>query len=93
MVEGAPSAIFDAVAILPAAEQVGMLAAMPAARDFAATTWAHYKFATHNDAAKVLFTKAGLPEGLDKGFVPVSDASSFIAACRGLRFWERQMAA
>lgn len=93
MVEGAPSAIFDSVAILPSANQVEMLAAMPAARDFAATTWAHYKFAAYNDAAKMLFMKAGLPEDLDGGFLPASDAASFIAACRNLRFWERQNAA
>lgn len=93
MVEGAPSAVFDAVAILPSAEGVAMLAAMPAARDFAATTWAHYKFAAHNDAARTLFAKAGLPEGLDAGFLPASDAQGFIAACRSLRFWDRQMAA
>jgi catalase len=93
MIEGAPSAIFDAVAILPSADQVAMLAAMPAARDFAATTWAHYKVAAYNDAAKTLFAKAGLPEGLDEGFLPASNAEGFIAACRRLRFWERQMAA
>ncbi|WP_045393126.1 catalase [Falsirhodobacter sp. alg1] len=93
MVEGAPSAIFDAVAILPAADQVEMLAKMPAARDFAATTWAHYKFCAHNDAAKTLFTKAGLPDGLDSGFVAAEQADDFIAACRKLRFWPRAMAA
>jgi len=37
--------------------------------------------------------KAGLPEDLDGGFLPASDAASFIAACRNLRFWERQNAA
>lgn len=93
MVEGAPSAIFDAVAILPSEDEVKTLAKMPAARDFAATTWAHYKFAAYNEAAKVLFAKAGLPDDLDEGFIDVGDAKGFIAACRKLRFWEREMAA
>ncbi|WP_136685934.1 catalase [Falsirhodobacter xinxiangensis] len=93
MVAGAPSAIFDAVAILPSKDQVKMLARIPAARDFAATTWAHYKFAAYNEAAKVLFTEAGLPEELDDGFIDASDAKGFIAACRTLRFWKRHMAA
>lgn len=92
-VDGAPSAVFDAVAILPSADGVKMLAMMPAARDFAATAWAHYKFAAYNDAARTLFAKAGLPDGLDKGFLPASDATGFVAACRGLRFWDRQDAA
>ena len=86
--EGAPLAIFDAVAILPSAGQGAMLAAMPAA-----TTWAHYKVAAHNDAAKTLFAKAGLPKDLDDGFLPASDAKGFITACRQLRVWDRQMAA
>lgn len=92
-VAGAPSAVFDAVAILPAADQAQMLATLPAARDFAATAWAHYKFVAYNDAAKTLFAKAGLPEGLDKGFVSASDATAFLAACRNVRFWDRQDAA
>ncbi|MGN7869528.1 catalase [Paracoccus sp. 22332] len=93
MVEGAPSAVFDAVAILPSDDQAEMLARMAAARDFAATTWAHYKFAAFNDAARVLFAKAGLPQELDEGFIPASDAKGFIAACRDLRFWGRKNAA
>ena len=70
-----------------------MLATMPAVCDCAATTWAHYKVAAHNDAAKTLFAKAGLPKDLDDGFLPASDAKGFIVACRQLRVWERQMAA
>ncbi|MFC0200493.1 catalase [Paracoccus rhizosphaerae] len=93
MVEGAPSAIFDAVAVLPSAEQIEMLAAMPAARDFVASGWAHYKYVAFNEAARTLFSKAGLPENLDVGFLPVGDAPAFVAACRKIRFWERQMAA
>jgi catalase len=39
-----------------------------------------------------LFTKAGLPKELDKGFVKLAqpaDAKGFIQACAALRFWDR----
>ncbi|MEE2862466.1 MAG: catalase [Pseudomonadota bacterium] len=92
-VEGAPSAIFDAVAVVPSAQHVEMLAAMPAARDFVASAWAHYKHVAYNEAARTLFSKAGLPKDLDAGFLPAGDAAAFVAACRKIRFWKRQMAA
>ncbi|MBY0138615.1 hypothetical protein [Paracoccus yeei] len=52
---------------------MAMLATMPAVCDCAATTWAHYKVAAHNDDAKTLFAKAGLTKDLDDGFLPASD--------------------
>ncbi len=42
--EGGPSVLFDAVAILPSKEGAALLAMLPAARDFIADATAHRKF-------------------------------------------------
>ena len=88
--EGGPSVLFDAVAILPSKEGAAMLAKLPAARDFVADAVAHRKFVGHSAMAAPLFEKAGV--ALDEGFVPLGkadDCDAFVAACRKLRFWER----
>ncbi len=95
-IDGAPSVVYDAVAVIPSEDGVADLAMMPPARDFVSDAFAHYKFVAYNDAAKMLFKKAGLPDDLDAGFQPLgakTDAESFVKACRDLRFWERQDAA
>jgi catalase len=90
--EGGPSVLFDAVAILPSAEGVKALAMLPAARDFVADAVAHRKFIGYSAAADALFAKAGVADAIDDGFVPLktaADAKSFVATCRDLRFWDR----
>ena len=91
-VDGGPSVLFDAVAILPGEEGVLGLLKLPPARDFVADAYAHYKFVGFSEPAAKLFAKAGLPEDLDDGFFPLDaagDAEAFIAACAELRFWDR----
>jgi len=91
-VEGGPSVLFDAVAVLPSKDGASMLAKMPAARDFVADAVAHCKFVGYAAAAVPLFEKAGVADAIDEGFVSMNkpaDAAAFVAACRKLRFWER----
>jgi catalase len=91
-IDGGPSVLFDAVAVLPSADGVALLAGDAAARDFVADAFAHCKFIAHNAAARALFDAARVP-ALDAGFVPLSgdkDAAAFVAACRGLRLWSRE---
>jgi catalase len=91
-IEGGPSVLFDAVALLVSEEGVRSLGKLPPARDFVADAYAHYKFIAFSDAAKQLFAKVGLPDDLDDGFVALDkagDAKAFIASCRQLRFWDR----
>jgi catalase len=91
-VDGGPSVLFDAVAILTDEAGAAMLAKLPPARDFVADAYAHYKFVAFTEAAAPLFAKAGLGEPLDDGFIPLSspeDAAGFIEACGALRFWDR----
>jgi catalase len=42
--DGAPSVLYDAVAVLPSAKGGEALAKMPAAKDFVSDAFAHYKF-------------------------------------------------
>jgi catalase len=91
-VDGGPSVLFDAVAVLPGDEGVLGLLKLPPARDFVADAYAHYKFVGFSEPARKLFAKAGLPDDLDDGFFALAkpaDAKAFIAACADLRFWDR----
>src|ERR1700712_5376593 len=91
-IDGGPSVIFDAVALLIADEGVLSLTKLPPARDFVADAYAHYKFIGFTAAAGKLFAKAGVPEDLDDGFLPLrsaKDAKTFVAALSNLRFWDR----
>ncbi len=88
--DGGPSVLFDAVALLPSKEGVERLAKMPPARDFVADATAHQKFIAYTAAASPLFEKASVT--LDEGFVPLktqADCAAFVATCRKLRFWDR----
>ncbi|WP_422922885.1 catalase [Singulisphaera sp. PoT] len=90
--EGGPSVVFDAVAILPSKEGAALLATLPAARDFVADATAHRKFIGYAATATPLLEKAGVAEALDEGFIPLNaaaDSEAFLAACRKIRFWER----
>jgi len=84
--------LYDAVAVLPSAEGAALLVREATAKDFINDAFAHAKFIAYSEAAKPLFEKAGVME-TDGGFVPLksaADAKSFVAACRKLRFWERE---
>jgi catalase len=95
-VDGAPSVLYDAVVILAAPGSARALAARPACRDFVTDAVAHCKFIGYTSGAAVLFEAAGLPtdpSSADEGFISLSDypAAEFIARCRQLRFWHREL--
>jgi catalase len=92
-VDGGPSVLYDAVALLPSAHGVKELAKTPAARDFVADAFAHCKFIGYVQAALPLLEKAGVAESLDEGFVALDageQGTHFVVMCRQLRFWERE---
>jgi catalase len=91
-VPGGPSVLYDAVAVLPSADGATLLSGEATARDFVCDAYAHAKFIAYADTAQPLFDKAGLKD-MDNGFIALkapADAASFVAACRKLRFWERE---
>ena len=90
--EGGPSVLFDAVAILPSEEGAARLVMLPSARDYVADAVAHRKFIAHVASAAPLFEKAGVSDAIDDGFVALKgaeDCDGFVATCRKLRYWER----
>jgi len=91
--DGAPSVIYDAVAIIASEEGAKKLAAMHGAKTFLADARAHMKFIALSEAAKAHFWPAAVPAEPDEG-VHLLDgdkaAESFVKACGKLRFWERQ---
>lgn len=92
-IDGGPSLLFDAVAILVSEEGASQLAKAPPARDFAADAFAHCKFIGYSEAARPLLEKAGIWSDLDDGCKMMSkksDGTAFIEMCRDLRFWGRE---
>ncbi|HEY0934143.1 MAG TPA: catalase [Trebonia sp.] len=94
-VDGAPSVLYDAVAILASPGGARALAARPAARDFVTDAVAHCKFIAYTSGAAGLFDAAGLPAdpaGADAGFVNLNDRTpaEFLTRCRQLRYWDRE---
>jgi catalase len=91
-VDGGPSVLFDAVALLPSADGAAKLAKLPPARDFVADAYAHMKFIGYSADAEPLFRKAGVQPAADEGMIALGDAKgcqAFVRACRALRVWHR----
>jgi catalase len=89
-IDGAPSVLYDAVAILATADGAEKLADMHPARSFVADAHAHAKFIGVSKGAQALLKRAGVDA--DGGVVTlgaVEDAKAFVKSCAALRFWER----
>lgn len=93
-INGGPSVLFDAVAVLVSSEGASKLSSEATARDFIADAFAHLKFIGHNEAAKPLFEKAGVTaDAMDEGVIRIAgaqDAGKFINSCKQLRLWSRE---
>jgi catalase len=92
-IDGAPSVLYDAVAIVTDADGAERLADLPPVRDFVSDAFAHCKFVGYTDAASALFDAFGLAGKLDDGFVALNgngSAEAFLEACKALRRWERE---
>jgi predicted outer membrane protein len=94
MIDGAPSVLYDAVALLPAQAEMPALLKESTARDFVADAFAHCKFIGYVEAAAPLFGKAGIGSGeLDEGciaFAAARDVAGFIGELGKLRVWSRE---
>ncbi|GBQ79453.1 catalase [Gluconacetobacter johannae DSM 13595] len=93
-IKGGPSVLYDAVILLPSAEGAAVLCEEATARDFVADAFAHAKFIGYGAAAVALMKRSGIrTQDMDGGILPLAkagDVASFVAACRALRFWERE---
>ncbi|WP_441235894.1 catalase [Bradyrhizobium sp. 930_D9_N1_4] len=94
MIDGGPSVLYDAVALLPAADAMEDLLRESSARDFVADAFAHCKFIGYVDAALPLFEKAGVAANdLDEGCIRMGstkEAKSFVDSLATLRVWDRE---
>ncbi len=90
--DGAPSVLYDAVAILASGKGGEALSKNPAAKDFVTDAFTHCKFIAHTAEAQPLFHKAGVAEDLDDGVFALNskgDIAAFLMACGKLRHWDR----
>jgi catalase len=94
-VDGGPSVLFDAVAIVLSSNGASQMASKPTAKDFVTDAHAHCKFVAVGPNADTLFTAAGITSDMqDDGYLPLTaskkSVNGFVSACRGLRHWPRE---
>ena len=95
MIDGGPSVLFDAVALILTEEGAERLTGEAAARDFVADAFTHCKFIGFTTGAAPLLQKAGVDPEADEGLIGLDNPkgiASFIQSCRRLRLWSREMA-
>ena len=68
-VDGGPSVLYDAIAVLPSADGAAALAQDPAAKDFVTDAHAHGKFVAYHPDAMPLLQAAGVDTDLDDGYI------------------------
>jgi len=94
-IDGGPSVLYDAVALVLSAEGAAMLSKDKAAKDFVSDAYAHCKFIGYTADAMPLIQRAGvLPEDMDEGLIELGDSSSaakFLKTCAQLRLWDREL--
>jgi catalase len=90
--DGAPSVLYDAVAVIASEEGAGKLAGMHGARSWLADAHAHLKFIALSAPAKAGFWPKAVPADPDAGVFDLSgqgEAEAFLKACGKLRLWDR----
>lgn len=93
MIDGGPSVLFDAVALVLTEVAAKTLAGEAAAKDFVSDAFAHCKYIAHTEGAAPLMKKADVDPAADGGVMSLdgSNASAkFLKACRQLRYWDRE---
>jgi len=93
-IDGGPSVLYDAVALVLAPDGAALLAKDKTAKDFVADAYGHAKFIGYVADALPLIDRAGIAEeDMDAGLIELTDAASvsaFLETCGQLRFWERE---
>ncbi len=90
---GSPSVLFDAVAILTSNDGAKKLSSDSNAKDFVSDAYSHLKFIAFNSDAAPLLEKAGVATAKDEGVVQLkdaTDANNFLSSCKKLRIWSRE---
>ncbi len=93
MIDGGPSVLFDAVALLTSAEVMDDLVKEATARDFVADAFQHCKYIGYDQSAMPLLEKAGIAEALDEGVIALpgdEGLDGFVTSLAKLRVWGRE---
>ena len=94
-IDGGPSVLYDAVALLPSEAGVAdARAATRGAKDFVSDAFAHCKFIGFSESAIPLLDAVGISPTADDGIGLLAangDAVGFVERCRDLRFWDREL--
>ncbi len=93
MIDGGPSVLFDAVALLTSAVAIDDLVKEATARDFLADAFQHCKFIGYDLSALPLLEKACIADALDEGILPLpgeEGLSAFVSELGKLRVWGRE---
>ena len=88
MIAGAPSVLFDAVALVMSKAGADALLGDTAALDFVADAFAHCKAIGHTPEAQVLFDKIGVKG--DAGIIDLPTGAAALIKNLPLRHWSRQ---
>ncbi|MEE4212018.1 MAG: catalase-related domain-containing protein [Parvularcula sp.] len=94
-IDGGPSVLYDAVALMMSEEGVQHLAEDAPSRDFVTDAFAHCKFIAFNEPVRAMFEAVGLVGDLDEGCVELTtqkSARAFVDGLGPLRYWDREMA-
>ncbi|MGO0575981.1 catalase [Ornithinimicrobium panacihumi] len=92
-IDGAPSVLFDAVALLATGDGAVELSGHPAVKDFVSDAFSHYKHIGYVEGARPLLEVAGVLDKLDEACHALAsvDPDAFVAALAGMRRWERDV--
>jgi catalase len=93
-IDGGPSILFDAVALIVSEKGAKELAREAAAVDFVADAFNHLKVLGYAAAAELLLRRAGITAELaDDGVIPLGNVgavANFVAAAKKMRVWDRE---
>jgi catalase len=93
-IDGGPSVLFDAVAVIVSDEGAAMLKGDAVTQDFVRDAFGHCKFIGLTKQAEPIFAKAGIADLLDEACIPLGsakDAEGFVKAIAALRHWPREL--
>ncbi|WP_306224642.1 catalase C [Bosea beijingensis] len=93
MIDGGPSVLFDAVALLTSNQAIEDLLKEATARDFVADAFQHCKFIGYDPSAMPLLAKAGIADDLDEGTIALpgeGGLTAFVEELGKLRVWGRE---
>jgi len=93
-IDGGPSVLFDAVAVLVSEAGAALLAADAATQDFVRDAFGHCKYIGLTKEAQPIFVKAGIADSLDEACLALAsakDAAAFVDTIAALRFWPREL--